>query len=90
MSHDDMMSGIILLPPLGEGGGEGLLFLAQLPVQYGQDGDNEDEGADAAGEDGDAHWHPEGCAGDDHGDDADGRGGGGEEDGHHTPVAGAV
>ena len=57
-----------------------------FPIRDGQDGDHEDEGSDATGEDGDAYGHPERRAGNDHRDDTHGRRGGGEEDGHHAPT----
>lgn len=61
-----------------------------LPVGHGQHGHHEDHGDDGAEADDDAHGGPEGALAEDHGNDADGGGGGGQEDGQHAPLPGVV
>ena len=61
------------------------LFPVHLPVRYGQDGDGEGKGEEGTEADDYTHRHPETRMGDNHRQDTECRGGGGEEDRMHTP-----
>lgn len=74
---------------LSEGEALGVAF-EDFPESDGEDGDGHGEGEECSETDDDAHRHPKAGVSDDHGDDAESGGAGGEEDGAHAALASQI